>query len=79
METTTCRACGKRIFFAKTPAGKAIPLNAEPDPAGNVALRDGLAVVLGGEALAAARATGEELRTSHFADCPAAARFRKAR
>lgn len=25
-----CRACGAEIFFIKTPAGKSMPLNAEP-------------------------------------------------
>lgn len=28
MNTTTCRACGGKIMFAKTKAGKAMPLDA---------------------------------------------------
>jgi hypothetical protein len=40
-----CRLCGQRIAFIRTMAsetgrgGKMMPLNPEPDPAGNVAVR----------------------------------------
>lgn len=33
-----CRACGRSIRWARTPAGKLMPLDAKPDPAGNVTL-----------------------------------------
>ena len=33
-----CRACGAPIFMALTRNGKAMPIDAAPDPAGNVEL-----------------------------------------
>lgn len=42
-----CKACSAPILWAKTPAGKAMPLNADRDPDGNVELRDGVAHVVG--------------------------------
>ncbi len=34
------------IRFVATPAGRRLPVNLDPDPAGNVVMRDGLARVL---------------------------------
>lgn len=69
-----CRSCGAPIIWAKTKSGKRIPLNADPDPAGNVMLEDGIAVVLGKGA-----APGPTVRryTSHFANCGQAGLWRK--
>lgn len=75
-----CRSCGRRITWARTAAGKAMPLDPEPDTeAGNVYLRTtdasgkalGFAVadVLGGQALEASRSAGDELWVPHFATC----------
>ena len=80
-----CRSCNAEIVFAKTPAGKAMPVNEQPAPNGNVALivRDGvkIAVVLD----RSGRAPTADLQPSpdapryisHFATCPGAAGFRK--
>ena len=46
MSTRACIYCGKRIRFVTTAAGKLLPVNLDPDPAGNVVMRDGMAHVL---------------------------------
>lgn len=35
---TRCKTCGEPIRWARTEKGKAMPLNYDPDPAGNVFL-----------------------------------------
>lgn len=80
----TCRSCGAAIRWAKTPAGKRIPLDAIPDRArGNVRLGfiggEELAIVLApGADLEAARIDGD-LFLSHFATCPKASEHRRPR
>lgn len=59
-----------------------MPLRTEPQPNGNVEIitrPDNVKVgrVHAGEKLIAARADGVTLYLNHFADCPAAGRFRK--
>lgn len=39
MPNAVCRSCGAEIMWVPTAAGKRLPLNAEPDPLGNVVLR----------------------------------------
>ncbi len=73
----TCKACGAPIVWAETAAtGKAIPLDAEPAPDGNIYLStsDGVAHYppKGWQAPA-----GLRLYKSHFASCPQAAAFRR--
>lgn len=38
--TPTCSSCGAPVRWARTSSGKAIPLDAEPDPAGNLLVVD---------------------------------------
>lgn len=45
-ESVACKRCGQSIRWLRTAAGKAMPVDAEPNDAGNVYLRDGLAHVL---------------------------------
>jgi hypothetical protein len=74
--TDVCRACKAPIVWAKTEAGRPMPLDAEPVDGGNVALVDGIVVVLG--AAARERLDGKlELYRSHFATCPFADDFRR--
>lgn len=78
---SSCGSCGAPIRWAKTPAGKRIPLDAEPDRArGNVRLGyiggEELALVLAGAELEAARIDGD-LFLAHFATCPNAAAHRR--
>lgn len=79
MTIVGCKSCGARIFYAATKAGKRIPINAVPDPKGNLVVRraaDGTV-----RAVPAKEAQPEELHrhTSHFATCPDAADHRRSR
>lgn len=57
--------------FVRTPAGKAMPLDQDPTPEGNVQVRDGLAYVLGPLDVAALTiADRMALRMPHHATCP---------
>ena len=42
----TCRSCGAPIVWVKTAKGKKMPLDREPNEAGNITLMDGAAVVV---------------------------------
>lgn len=77
---SACRAavCGARILWAATPptpqkpSGARMPLDPDPNPAGNVVLRDGYAHVLGKDEKPAA---DETVFMPHFATCPARKAF----
>lgn len=71
-ECDKCRSCGAPIIWGVTIRGKRIPIDAEPDPKGNMGLIDGrFAVVPSGF---------EGTRfSSHFASCPDAKSFRRAK
>lgn len=70
MGASACRSCDAIIVWVRTVAGKAMPLDRDPDPNGNVVLRDGVAVVLGPLERAIAEEEGELLRMPHHATCP---------
>lgn len=78
-----CRSCGDPLLWVTTAAtGKAMPLNPEPDPAGNVVLADDLlggasAQVLGPGEAWGARERGEDLYMPHHATCPQGKRWRR--
>lgn len=77
---SSCRSCGAEITWARTPANKAMPLDAEPNPAGNVMLADGGAQVLGPLELSGLTdAEREELRMPHHATCPDGAAWKSKR
>lgn len=65
-----CRYCRQPIKWARTERGKAMPLDPDPTEEGNVELVNGVAVVLGGLDLYAARESNTVLHISHFATCP---------
>lgn len=75
---STCRACGAGIRWARTTAGKAIPLDAEPTDAGNVILEygavdDAAGSAAGGTGSPTAHVIGSKglpLELSHLADEP---------
>lgn len=73
-----CSSCGAGILWIKTPRGKSMPLDATPDPAGNVVIRDGLAVVLTASEKAKPL-DGKRRFLAHWATCPSAASHRKAK
>ncbi len=72
-----CNSCGAEIIWAHTASGKAIPLDAEPVPFGNLVVVPGadgpraLSVNIPG-------ALGPRY-VSHFATCPNANQHRKPR
>lgn len=77
MNITTCRSCGASLFWATTERGKKMPVDAVPNPSGNVAVRE-----INGSVFA----TVDDNRqgslwgryTSHFATCPDANTWRSA-
>lgn len=76
---TKCRSCDAEVVWAKTQAGRKMPLDAQPvegwsDLRGLFVLRDGVAL---GAVTAAPRA-GEPVYRSHFATCPHANQHRRA-
>lgn len=79
--STRCRSCGDPVIWLKnTRTGKRAPIDAEPDPAGNIVTfpDDGTYTVLGPSERAEATAEGVALRTNHFATCPQAGQWHKA-
>lgn len=78
-----CRSCGQPMRWVTTAAtGKAMPLDPEPDPAGNVVLSSDLlggasAQVLGAGEAFGARERGETLYMAHHATCPQGDRWRR--
>lgn len=71
---SVCRSCGADVIWAKTPAGKSIPL----DPGarrygGNIDLVEGVALVIPKDE----RAGAGMLYVSHFATCVNAAKHRR--
>lgn len=73
----TCKSCGAEIVWAKTPAGKSMPLDADPHPDGNVSLTPGGALVLPADLVESGKKIGSKRYRSHFASCPGAAAHRK--
>jgi hypothetical protein len=49
MSTRACKFCGGRIRFVTVESGRAMPVNLDPDPAGNVVMEEGIARVLTAE------------------------------
>ena len=77
IEQTECRSCGAAIYFVRTQAtGALIPVNVTPDPKGNIVIVNDKAKILTGGMFE--QAEGDRYK-SHFVDCPAAARHRKAK
>lgn len=74
MNTGQCRWCGAKIIWAKTPGGKNMPLDAEPNPRGNLLLDESGFV---GPALKSENPPADRRYMSHFATCPDAAKQRK--
>jgi hypothetical protein len=75
---TNCRSCGAEIIWAKTIKNRAIPLDAEPNPTGNVVLSDeGTALVYNSPEAIAPRYESYPRYLSHFATCPDHEQWRK--
>lgn len=68
---STCRSCGAPITWARSvPGARPMPLDPEPNEAGNVALERGRARVLAGDALTVHRSLGLPAYMPHHATCP---------
>lgn len=69
---SACRSCMAELRWARTAAGRAMPLDFAPDAVkGNVRLLDdGRCETLGPLEVEIARASNEPLYTSHFFTCP---------
>ncbi len=83
-EQAKCRSCGAPIIWAKTEAGKPMPLDIQPSPSGTFTIRhaDGRAWRgnLHEELQAIHKSKIKDLGpwyTSHFATCPNANQHRK--
>jgi hypothetical protein len=72
-----CKSCGALIIWATTQSGKLMPLNAEPDPKGNLAISRWATVVAVHQRTDLTETQGMPTHTSHFATCPNAAGHRK--
>lgn len=64
-----CRRCKGRIVWAKTKAGRTMPVDADPHPDGNVVLRADLSGPPVAEVHTEPAGPGEERRKVHFATC----------
>lgn len=76
MRTERCRykGCKAEICFARTPEGKAMPIDAVPFPREDIARPGRWLVVEGPKGLLCHRGdeidTAEQVYVSHFASCP---------
>ncbi len=70
-----CKSCGAEMIWATSlTTGKAVPLNAKPDPGGNLVL------LVGGKTRGVTDEdieSGRPRHTSHFVDCPQRREWRK--
>lgn len=72
----TCKACQRRILWVESKStGRMMPLDIEPRPDGNLAVVRGVAHAFGSEDKRLCR----DRYVSHFATCPRADSFRKAK
>lgn len=72
-----CRSCGAPMRFIRTRKGRAMPLDAEPDPSGNVVIADDDVAEVFPDSYAAAEAWGDRPRyLPHHASCPQAGDWR---
>jgi hypothetical protein len=74
--SASCRSCGAPIVWAKTPRGKAMPLDATPAADGNIVLEEDNAGAIAHVRTAAFGGVGV-FHKSHFATCPNANQHRK--
>jgi hypothetical protein len=79
MQSRPCNHCHAPILWARTTAGRLMPVDAEPHAEGNVLLtsagRHLVAGVLGANQAAGARDRGQRLHRHHKLTCPHASRW----
>jgi hypothetical protein len=77
-----CKSCGAAIIWATTQSGKLMPLDAAPDPKGNLAVQrydKAIPATLVVPRSEMTEVLGLPTHKSHFATCPNAAAHRKAK
>lgn len=75
---SACRYCGRQIRWVETEAGRRMPINRDPDPAGNVVIIGGRARVLSvPDAMARTGTSGRFM--PHHATCTGKPRSRRPR
>jgi hypothetical protein len=62
---STCKSCGAPVRWARTDAGKNIPIDPDPRPDGNIQLVDA-----GTHLAARVGAAGSGSHVAHFVTCP---------
>ena len=67
-----CKSCGAELAFVRSEAGRWMPLDLAPDPAGNIVLRGAVAHIL-----QKGESSNEPRYLSHFVTCPEAGIFRR--
>ena len=75
---TTCRSCGEEIIFAPhwgAPQGRLMPIDARPAEGGNLAVIDGVYVIVRDRGNA--QRWQDSLHLSHFVTCPKATQHRR--
>lgn len=75
MPASTCRSCGAPLIWAETPNGKLMPLDAKPTATGRWAIVKGEKKAH----LVSRAADATEGLDSHYATCPHAGQWRKAK
>ncbi len=78
-ERAKCRSCGAEIIWVKTANQRLMPLNAEPDPKGNLILLNGVPTLVQRDLYDKPLEEQGPRYTSHFVTCPDADKFRKKR
>ena len=77
----TCRSCGRRITWLRTPGGKSIPVDEDPTDDGNIVIdvehSQLVAQVYRNAEMARTFAAGEPRYVSHFVTCPDAPEWRR--
>lgn len=73
-----CTSCGAPIWWARTPKGRRIPIDAESNPKGTIMVIDGVAHVVGSSRTLDPADTGRRWVT-HYATCPNAKSHRSAK
>jgi len=74
---TACRSCGRQIIWAATPKGRAIPLDPNPAPDGNLELIEVDGTRYARSALSGSNLFDEPRYVTHYATCPNADAHRK--
>lgn len=77
--TSPCKSCRRLVIWTTTERGKPMPVDAQPDPAGSVALSIEDGKVHSRVVSVKLRFGRKDLHTSHFVGCPQSGKWRRRR